>query len=104
MSSPDPDPLWERIREETARHASEEPMLASFLHATILNHTALEDALSFHLANQLDSATASSLLLREVTYAAMSTLTLAALLQRNHRPGFWQRWLDSAASHPQRGK
>ena len=38
----------------------------------------------------------SALLLREVTYAAMSTLTLAALLQRNHRPGFWQRWLDSA--------
>ena len=71
MSSHDPDPLWERIREETARHASEEPMLASFLHATILNHTALEDALSFHLANQLDSATASSLLLREVILQAM---------------------------------
>jgi len=73
MSSPDTDPLWERIREETARHASEEPMLASFLHATILNHTALEDALSFHLANQLDSATASSLLLREVILQAFES-------------------------------
>jgi serine O-acetyltransferase len=66
MSTPVHDPLWERIREETTRHASEEPMLASFLHATILNHARLEGALSFHLANQLDSPTASSLLLRDV--------------------------------------
>ena len=73
MSSPVPDALWERIREETARHASEEPILASFLHATILNHTALEDALSFHLANQLDSPTASSLLLREVILQAFES-------------------------------
>ena len=46
-------------------------MLASFLHATILNHSRLELALSFHLAYQLDSPTASSLLLREVMLEAM---------------------------------
>ncbi len=73
MSEPSQDPLWARIREETARHAAEEPILASFLHATILNHTELEDALSFHLANQLDSATASSLLLREVILQAFES-------------------------------
>ena len=71
MSDSSTDPVWERIREETARHASDEPILASFLHATILNHNDLESALSFHLANQLDSATASSLLLREVMLEAM---------------------------------
>jgi len=71
MSQASKDPIWERIREETARHASDEPILASFLHATILNHTRLEAALSFHLANQLDSPTASSLLLREVMLEAM---------------------------------
>ena len=70
MSTPVHDPLWERIREETVRHASDEPMLASFLHATILNHARLEGALSFHLANQLDSPTASSLLLRDVMLEA----------------------------------
>jgi serine O-acetyltransferase len=58
--------MWERIRNEAAEHAREEPILASFLHATILNHAELELALSFHLASQLDSPTASSLLLREV--------------------------------------
>lgn len=60
------DPVWQRILEETASHAAEEPILASYLHATILNHTHLEEALSFHLANQLDSPTLSSLLLRDV--------------------------------------
>ena len=32
------DPIWERIRSEATEHAGEEPILASFLHATILNH------------------------------------------------------------------
>ena len=67
------DPVWERIRTEAARHATEEPILASFLHATILNHCELEQALSFHLANQLDSPTASSLLLREVIMQALES-------------------------------
>jgi serine O-acetyltransferase len=67
------DPIWNRIREEAARHASDEPILASFLHATILNHARLELALSFHLASQLDSPTASSLLLREVMLEAMDS-------------------------------
>lgn len=71
MSPNSTDPVWERIRQETSLHASEEPILASFLHATILNHARLELALSFHLASQLDSPTASSLLLREVMLEAL---------------------------------
>jgi len=70
MSARKSDPVWDRILTETAQHAKEEPILASFLHATILNHKRLERALSFHLANQLDSATASSLLLRDVILEA----------------------------------
>ena len=70
MSSKTTDPMWERIRREATEHAREEPILASFLHATILNHSRLELALSFHLASQLDSPTASSLLLREVMLEA----------------------------------
>lgn len=65
------DPLWQSIRDETAREAESEPILASFLHATILNHDTLEAALSFHLAHKLDSATASALLVREVIEAAL---------------------------------
>ena len=36
------DPIWERIRSETRKAAAAEPILASFLHATILNHEELE--------------------------------------------------------------
>ncbi len=60
------DPVWQRILEETREQARAEPILAGYLHATILNHSTLEHALSFHLANQLDSPAASALLLREV--------------------------------------
>jgi serine O-acetyltransferase len=73
MPSTTTDPVWERIRKEAAAQAGEEPILASFLHATILNHTRLELALSFHLASQLDSPTASSLLLREVMLEALDS-------------------------------
>jgi len=73
MSARKSDPVWDRILTEAAQHAKDEPILASFLHATILNHKRLERALSFHLANQLDSATASSLLLRDVILEAFKS-------------------------------
>lgn len=66
------DSVWQRIREETAADAECEPILASFLHATILNHDSLETALSFHLANKLDSPTAPAMLIREVIEQAMT--------------------------------
>ena len=67
------DPVWEAIHREATAAADHEPVLASFLHATILNHESLESALSFHLANKLDSPTASSLLLREVIASAFAS-------------------------------
>jgi serine O-acetyltransferase len=73
MNTASNDALWDRIREETLQHARDEPMLASFLYATILNHPLLEGALSFHLASQLDSPTASSLLLRDVMQQAFES-------------------------------
>ncbi|MFT4767800.1 MAG: serine O-acetyltransferase [Glaciecola sp.] len=60
------DPIWQRICEETQKHSQDEPILASYLHATILNHKRIERSLSFLLANLLDSPAASALLLREV--------------------------------------
>lgn len=71
-SAVDQDSLWTTIRAETQHEASREPVLASFLHATILNHDSLEAALSFHLAHKLDSATASALLVREVIEKALN--------------------------------
>ena len=45
------DPIWARIRRETRDTAAAAPILASILHAPLLNHDELESALSFHLAN-----------------------------------------------------
>jgi len=64
------DPVWDSIRAETEKHAQEEAILASFLHAVILNHDSLECALSYHLAQSLDSRQASSLMLRELLLKA----------------------------------
>jgi serine O-acetyltransferase len=58
--------LWEAIRREVSQQARDEPILASFLHATILNHDTLEDALSFHLAGKLESPSLPAMLIREV--------------------------------------
>lgn len=60
------DPVWERILLETREQAETEPSLASFLHATILNHETLEGALSFHLANKLANPAISALQIREI--------------------------------------
>ena len=67
------DPIWDQIREETRRAVGNEPILASFMHASILHHEELECALSFHLANQLDSPSAPGMMLREIILAAFNS-------------------------------
>jgi serine O-acetyltransferase len=53
--------------------AAEEPLIASFLHATILHHEKLEDALSYHLAQKLGGADMNALQLREVCQEAFAS-------------------------------
>ena len=65
------DSVWETIREEVKREAAREPMLASFLHAIVLKHDRLGDALSFHLADKLASTTLPAMLVREVIDEAL---------------------------------
>ena len=60
------DPLWQGIREEVAADAEREPVLASFLHATVLNHKSLEDALGFLLAGKLECSVLPAMLVREL--------------------------------------
>jgi serine O-acetyltransferase len=58
--------LWKKIREEAWISSSNEPILASFFHSTILNHKSFKSALSYQLANRLDSHTMPAILIREV--------------------------------------
>ena len=49
--------LWHTIRAEVEAAAREEPMLASFLHLTVLRHDSLAHVLAFHLSSKLSSST-----------------------------------------------
>lgn len=65
MQDPARDTVWQALRQEAAKKAESEPVLASYLHATILNHRRLEDALSFHLASKLASPNLAAMSIRE---------------------------------------
>ena len=71
-AEPPIDPVWQTIRTEVARDVEREPILASFLHATILRHNRLEEALSFHLAGKLGGPLAE-MLVREVIDEALAS-------------------------------
>lgn len=88
------DPIWAQIQSETRTNARAEPILASFLHSTILNHDTMEAALSFHLANKLDSSTASALLMREVIEQALDSDPAIGVALRADLQAFSER--DSA--------
>lgn len=70
---PQHDSVWATIKKETRDQAHNEPALASFLHATILNHDTLEDALSYHLAQKLASPAISGLQVREIIDDALAS-------------------------------
>jgi len=51
----DDDIIWKNLRKDAEIESQREPLLASFMHATILSHSSLEKSVSFHMANQLSS-------------------------------------------------
>lgn len=76
------DKTWARMRVEAATAAAQEPVLASFLHATILHHGTFEDALSFRLSQKLADNEMNAMLWREVSdeaYAGEPFIVQAAL-------------------------
>lgn len=60
------DPIWTALREQAEAMAGREPTLAGFVHATILQHDRLEQALSYHLAHKLGGDDLSPLAIREM--------------------------------------
>jgi serine O-acetyltransferase len=64
--------VWATIRTEAIEASRQEPVLASFYHAAILNHTNFQAAISFHLANKLDSQAMPALMIREIFVEAMN--------------------------------
>jgi len=63
--------IWQALREEASQASMDEPLLASFYHAAILNHESFNAAISFHLANKLDGQAVPAMLIRQVFEEAM---------------------------------
>lgn len=66
-----PEQIWQEIRCEAASVSRGEPMLASFFHASVLNHATLADTVSFHLASLLGDLAVPAMQLRETFARAM---------------------------------
>jgi serine O-acetyltransferase len=67
------DPIWSALRQQAEELATRETALASFVHATILNHARLEDALSYHLAKKVGGEDISPMQAREIFDQALTT-------------------------------
>ena len=72
MNAAPGDPVWETIRTEVEGDIKKAPLLASYLHAVVMNHRTLESALSFQLASKLGSSTLSEVSLRDLVDEAMA--------------------------------
>lgn len=72
MTTQNGDAVWERVRREVAETAQREPLLASFLHAVVLNHKTFEDALSYQLASKLESHTITAVSMRDLIDEALT--------------------------------
>jgi serine O-acetyltransferase len=86
------DPVWDRLRAEAEAIARHEPALAGFVHASILKHDRLEDALVYHMARKLGSEALGPLTVHETFEEAIAAdpqigaavrADLAAVLDRD---------------------
>jgi len=68
-----PGILWEKLTDEAQLVIQREPLLASYVHACILNHNNLESALSFILANKISDDVMPATTVRELFEHAFST-------------------------------
>ncbi|ROS06121.1 serine O-acetyltransferase [Sinobacterium caligoides] len=81
--------VWQHIIDEVRGHRSSEPLLASFYHAAVLNHSGLDQALAYQLAIRLDSETVPAMLIRDVcneAFAADKDIMQAVLADLSSYP------------------
>jgi serine O-acetyltransferase len=65
------DPIWTRIRKDAEDITWQEPELASFIFANVLNHDRLEDAIAYRLAQRLDHGDVTAGHIRQTFASAM---------------------------------
>lgn len=65
------DPVWSRIRIEAEEIIAREPLMASLVHAVILQAKTLDGAISYRLSQKLATGDMPQILLREIAEEAM---------------------------------
>jgi serine O-acetyltransferase len=76
-----PAPIWQRLRFDAGQYAEQEPALASYLNATVLNHENFTEALCYQLAQKAGGPDMSALAIREIceeAYKSDSAIVRAA--------------------------
>ena len=66
------DPVWDKVRAEAEAAVENDPLLAAFLYATILNHDSLESAVVHRIAERLDHPDVSASLIRQTFESMMA--------------------------------
>lgn len=64
--------VWLQLREEAVRASQQQPLMASYFHANILNHSTFSSAISFFLSHHLSNGAVSSMMMQDVFAKAMS--------------------------------
>lgn len=75
------DPVWQRICDEGRDAIESEPLMGGLVHAGVLNHESLENALCYRIAMKLGSAEMSEQTIRDIAsnaYEAEPELAMAA--------------------------
>ena len=67
------DQTWYDIQKDAEEEIKKEPILASYLHSTIINHNSLERALAYHLAHKLGQTQFPPIMLMELIDEAFET-------------------------------
>jgi serine O-acetyltransferase len=67
------DPIWSEIRKEAQAAMTAEPALGSFVHATVLSHSRLEDSICHRLAQRLDDSDIDKVLLNQTFVDLLSS-------------------------------
>jgi len=59
------DPIWDTLRQEAQSAADSDPVLATFLYSTVVNHKTLEDCVVYRISERLDHADIPSVVIRQ---------------------------------------
>lgn len=59
------DPIWDMVKGEARIAADADPVMATFLYSTVINHRSLEDAVIYRICERLDHADMPAVLLRQ---------------------------------------